>query len=48
MIALEQFLQLLDSQYRQSRIAADAVFCNSHLTAEVLVAPDDDDNNPFF
>ena len=31
----------------QSRSAPDAVSRISQLTAEVLAAPDDDDNNPF-
>ena len=31
----------------QSWIAADAVFCTSQLTTEVLATPDNDDNDLF-
>ena len=34
-------------QYTQNWSAPDAVFCISQLTAGVLAAPDNDDDNPF-
>ena len=47
MIALEQFSHLAQAQYTRSRSGPDAAFCISQLTAEVLVAPDDDYDDPF-
>ena len=47
MISLKYFSQLAHAQDTQSGIAADAASHISQLTAEILAALDDDDDDSF-